>query len=252
MSINPTHLATHMGADLHMHGTRGDTAAKALTNNRLIYEQMRADILSGRLLPGQKMNIAALAQDAGVSAGAVREALAMLEADALVVSEPQRGYRVSPVSAEDLIQLTAARIEVEKLCLTEAIKHGDFAWENKFVAAYHQLRHVQERDARDKQHLSAEWTAAHANFHHTLVAGCPNVWLIRLHATLYSQSERYRQLSVVPIAKPKRNTLKEHQQLYEAVLGRDVATAHLLIEKHLHTTSALLLASPMLGSAIEG
>lgn len=224
-----------------------DPAGKPpLMNNRLVYERMHADILSGRLLPGAKLNIAALALELAVSAGAVREALAMLEADALVASEPQRGYRVTAVSEEDLTQLVRARVEIEKLCLAEAIRHGDLNWESALVAAFHQLTRLHERDQNDREHLSTEWTLAHANFHHAMIAGCPNVWLRRMHTLLYQQSERYRQLSA-PLAVVARDVQGEHKTLFDAVLRRDAAGAQKLIARHLEKTATLLLTSPLLG-----
>lgn len=216
-----------------------------LMNNRLAYERMHADILSGRLLPGAKLNIAALAMENGVSAGAVREALAMLEADALVVSAPQRGYRVTAVSEEDLTQLVKARVQIEKLCLAEAIEQGDLAWEASLVAAFHRLTRLNERDQDDSKRLSPSWSEAHAQFHQAMVAGCPNVWLRRMHTMLYHQSERYRQLSV-PLAVVDRDVQGEHEALLDALLRRDSADAQALIAQHLEKTASLLLASPLL------
>jgi DNA-binding GntR family transcriptional regulator len=214
-------------------------------NNRLVYERMHASILCGRLPPGAKLNIAAIATENGVSAGAVREALAMLEADALVVSAPQRGYRVTAVSEEDLTQLVKARVEIEKLCLAEAIEHGDLAWEGSLVAAFHQLTRLDERDVDDRKRLSAVWSEAHAQFHQAMVAACPNVWLRRMHTMLYHQSERYRQLSV-PLAVVDRDVQGEHEALLDALLRRDSVSAQSLIAKHLEQTASLLLASPLL------
>jgi hypothetical protein len=83
-----------------------------------VYERLRADILACRITPGSKLRINELCLSlGGVSLGAVREALSRLVADELVMSEPQRGFTVSPVSARDLEDLTAARIEVEGWCL---------------------------------------------------------------------------------------------------------------------------------------
>jgi len=218
-----------------------------LMNNRLVYERLHGDILSGRLLPGAKLNIAGLASALGVSAGAVREALAMLEADSLVISAPQRGWRVSEVSEEDLSQLVQARIEIEKLCLAEAIRHGDLAWEGSLVAAFHQLTRLQELEANGGALLSTEWTQAHAQFHHAMIAGCPNGWLRRMHDFLYQQSERYRQLSA-PFSATQRDVQAEHQALIDAMLDRDVERAQQLIGKHLEKTARLLLDSPLLAA----
>ena len=47
-----------------------------------------------------------------------------LSAEGLVVAEPQRGFKVAPVSLEDLADLTKARIEIETLCITNSIEAG--------------------------------------------------------------------------------------------------------------------------------
>ena len=216
--------------------------AKGMSQTRQVFGELRTAIVGGRLLPGAKLNIAGLAETLNVSAGAVREGLAMLEAEALVVSEPARGYRVSPVSEVELEDLVKARIEIEKLCIAEAIRHGDLAWEGSVVAAHHRLSRLDERDKQTPAVLSTEWTESHAQLHHALVAGCPNQWLLRMHQTLYQQSERYRQLSA-PLATRKRNVKAEHQALVDAVLERDVQRAQTLIAEHLQTTGRVLLAA---------
>ena len=215
-----------------------------MMNNRLVYMQMRQDILSGLLPADGKLNIAGLAHTMNVSAGAVREALAMLEADSLVASEPHRGYRVVPVSAEDLRQLVAARIEIEKLCIADAIQSGDDIWEGKVVGAFHRLSRQTERDSTDGKFLSATWTAAHADFHYAIVAGCTNGWMRRMHAMLYNQSERYRQLSVA--ATINRDVHAEHKAIVNSLLDRDAEQTLELMTQHLQTTAEMALASSAL------
>jgi DNA-binding GntR family transcriptional regulator len=201
-------------------------------------------------MPGRKLNIAACSHLQGVSPGAVREALAMLESEGLVVSEPQRGYRVSPISLDDMVQLVKARIDIEKLCLAEAIRHGDIEWESSIVAAFHRLSRVTQLDAADNKHLSPEWTAAHADFHKAIVAGCPNPWLLRMQTMLYQQSERYRQLSV-PMAPVERDIHSEHKAILDALLRRDIEAVQKLITSHLQTTADMLLTSPVFANAIR-
>src|SRR3954470_12315540 len=90
--------------------------------------RLRADILSTRLLPGQKLHIAGLAKQFSVSLAAVREALSRLVADGLVQASDQRGFRVSPVSSADLRDVTQTRVDIEGLALRRSIEHGDQAW----------------------------------------------------------------------------------------------------------------------------
>ncbi len=212
------------------------------TNAQRAYRHLRAEILACRLLPGAKLNIAAIADDLDISLGAVREALSMLQSEALVVAEPQRGYTVSPVSAKELDDITEARIGIETLCLRASIAQGDLDWESALVAAFHRLSRLSEGGRGGDFHLDEEWSKAHRDFHARIVAACNNEWLLRMRGMLYQQSERYRRLSV-PLAKVPRDVHGEHRALYEAVLARDADRAAGALEIHLRRTAEIVRAS---------
>ena len=103
-----------------------DERPRSLTS--AVQERLRADILSTRLLPGQKLHIAGLAKQFSVSLAAVREALSRLVADGLVQASDQRGFRVSPVSPADLRDVTQTRVDIEGLALRRSIERGDQEW----------------------------------------------------------------------------------------------------------------------------
>lgn len=216
-----------------------DSGPTPATNARRAYLSIRGDILACRLLPGSKLNIAALAGDLGVSLGAVREALSMLQSEALVRSEPQRGYTVSPVSAKELDDITEARIGIEAMCLRAAIARGDLTWESDVVAVFHRLTRLTEGAAGSDLHLNEDWSRAHADFHALLVAACGNDWLLRLRSMLYQQSERYRRLSV-PLAATPRQVHLEHRAIFDAVLARDTDKAVAALEAHLRLTATIV------------
>ena len=215
---------------------------KAPTQTRSAYEHMRGEILGGRLLPGHKLAVVALAASCDVSPGAIREALAMLEADSLVISSPQRGFRVSPASTRDLRHLSQARIEIEKICLAESIASGDLAWESRVVASFHHLSRLPAQ--LDGQPQDPAWVAAHAEFHRALASGCPNPWLLKMHQMLYEHTERYRQLAAPLRSHSNRDVAAEHQTLLNEVLTKNIALVQTLIGAHLQTTVDLLLSSP--------
>ena len=105
---------------------QGGLGPRTLTS--AVLERLRADILSTKLVPGQKLHIAGLAKQFSVSLTAVREALSRLVADGLVQASDQRGFRVSPVSSADLEDVTRTRIDIESLALRRSIERGDQAW----------------------------------------------------------------------------------------------------------------------------
>ena len=66
-----------------------------------VYENLRTDILTCRLAPGDDMREQELAERYAVSRQPVREALLRLAREHLVTVQPRQGYRVNPISLSD-------------------------------------------------------------------------------------------------------------------------------------------------------
>lgn len=208
------------------------------------YERLKDELLSARRAPGAKLKIDGLSKDFGVSPGAVREALARLSSDGLVCAEPQRGFVVAPVSAADLVDLIAVRIEIETRCLRRAIVIGDVAWEGRILSALHQLKRVPTVDAvaGEPSVMSSQWARLHGEFHDSLIAACDSRWWLRLRDQVFLQAERYRRL-LIPYARIERDAEAEHQAIGEAAVARRADLACDLMTEHLQTTADMLLAS---------
>jgi GntR family carbon starvation induced transcriptional regulator len=220
-----------------------------LSQTEDVYGQLRGALLSGRYLPDQKLKISELCGEVQGSLGAVREALSRLLAEGLVVSESYKGYSVAPVSRTDLISLTNARIEIERLCLASSLANGDLEWEGRLVALLHQMnRHSPLEDAAN---TIEDWSRLHTAFHDALVSACDNPWLLRMHRTLHEQSERYRRFVLKLNAgleessrrQVARDTTTEHRDLLDAALARDIDRMNTLMAAHLQRTTQLLLTA---------
>ena len=72
-----------------------DEKQKGLTKQERVYRAIRERILSGAYGPGYRVVIDALAEEFGVSALPVREAIWRLEAEGLVVYRPNAGAQVA-------------------------------------------------------------------------------------------------------------------------------------------------------------
>jgi DNA-binding GntR family transcriptional regulator len=171
----------------------------------------------------------------------VREALSRLAAEKWTVATAQKGYSVTPVSADELKDLTRTRITIEQLCLRAAIIHGDVEWETHLVAAYHRLHRIPMMDASPR--VNPAWASAHTTFHAALVAGCDSPWMLTLRSMLYAQSERYRHLSAA-LARENRDVDAEHKRILDACLAREPERACSAIDDHLQQTAKILLTSP--------
>jgi GntR family transcriptional regulator of vanillate catabolism len=92
-------------------------------NTTRVYTQLRDDIVRGRLAPGQRLIAQRIATQAKVSRTPVKEALARLESEGLVLREENYGYSVRSVSVRDaeeifegrlIIEVAAARLAAER------------------------------------------------------------------------------------------------------------------------------------------
>src|SRR3954451_12922901 len=77
------------------------------------YRRIRADIVFGRLRPGQKLKLETLRESYGVSVSTLREILSRLTADGFVIAEGKRGFEVAPVSSGNLKELAELRLLLE-------------------------------------------------------------------------------------------------------------------------------------------
>src|SRR5258708_34432797 len=100
----------------------------ATTRTRAIYEQLRREIIQGTLLPGEKLRIEALRARYNVGGTPLREAMNRLSTEGLVIQSDQRGFRVTPVSADALRELTRTRCWINQVALRHSPAPGGRAW----------------------------------------------------------------------------------------------------------------------------
>ncbi|MEX0730541.1 MAG: GntR family transcriptional regulator [Aquisalimonadaceae bacterium] len=213
-----------------------DATSPPKTMSDYAYQRLRTDIIAGRLKPGAKLRVDQLRSGYEVGATPLREALSRLSADGFVLSEGQRGFRVVPMSAGDLEDLTNVRILIETETLRNSIENGDEAWEARLVGVYHRLSKVEARQDAPYD----EWERANDAFHSTLLSGCTSSLLQRLHRTLYDQHKRYRNISLLSPNVP-RDVHREHQAIYDAALERKADEACAATEQHIRRTMEVTL-----------
>lgn len=213
------------------------------TQSSALVERVRADIVAGSLAPGARLKLPDLAERYQSGINPLREALARLSATGLVLLEDQKGFRVSPVSREDLLDLTRVRTEIECLALRQSIEHGDVEWEARVIATHHRLTRMKLTSAGNPRKLSDAWETIHQDFHLALISACQSRWLIQFHNQLAEQSARYRRLAI-SFADTKRDIAGEHADIVKAALARDAERACQLIRAHFSRTTDIVLGEP--------
>jgi DNA-binding GntR family transcriptional regulator len=199
------------------------------------YRRLRAEILEGRLAPGQRLKVQDLATLCGAGPTPVREALAQLAAEGLARRIEQRGFRVADADPAGFAGLIRSRCIAESAALREAIAQGDDAWEDAVAAAERRLSRLPRSLDPARYVTNPAWEAAHRGFHQALLAACGAAPLLRFCDRLREEAERYRAIANA-IAWPGRDAAAEHAAIAEAALDRDADRAAALLADHLGAT----------------
>jgi DNA-binding GntR family transcriptional regulator len=134
--------------------------------------RLRHDIVAGSLQPEARLRLRDLAAKYGLGATPLREALARLAAEGLVVLEGQKGFSVPPITRAHLHDITRSRQIVEPEALRLALQAGDAEWEDGIVTALSLLRHeIGRRDPASEDWLD-RYEARHHRFHAALISTC--------------------------------------------------------------------------------
>ena len=81
----------------------------------IVYEELKMQILTGKITPGTRMMEVELAESMGVSRTPIREAIKQLEKEGLVTIEPRKGAYASQISVKDMVDILEVRQDMEGL-----------------------------------------------------------------------------------------------------------------------------------------
>lgn len=213
-----------------------------------IYRKLRSDIIWGVLAPSAPLRSDALRKTYDVGISPLREALSRLTSERLVISSSQRGFRVAPMSAESVVDITETRLLIESEALRRSIEAGDVEWESRVVATHHALSRIPIPASQGSE--VEVWTRHHKAFHMALLSACGSEWQVYLADLLFDQAERFRMLRAIKTAAAgtQRDPTKEHQQIVDAVLDRDIERSIAALHNHYCVTMNMALE----GAEFEG
>jgi DNA-binding GntR family transcriptional regulator len=199
------------------------------------YEALRHDIISGALMPGGALRLPDLTERYGMGSSPLREALNRLQAERLVTAEALRGFRVAPLSLDELHDAVSLRILVETKALRSSIALGDDTWAAGIVSSLYALNLQATRTGQEADIWALE--ARHHVFHTSLLSACNSPWTMETVERLYAATERYRIPVLLATGLPTgRNVQEEHSAIAQAALDRDADTAARLLEQHYQRT----------------
>jgi len=211
-----------------------------------VYRALRQEILDGALEPGAMLGEVEQSERLGVSRTPLREALARLQAEGLVVASGGRGLVVAPVSLDDVRELFEIREALEVKAARLAAQRRD---QSVFEALREEVRRSGERLAVDPSRrafyeqtarMDAAIDEAAANPHLTAALRGVRAHVARIRRLSRDDAERLR------------SATNDHLMILDAIIEGSETMAAYATELHLHRSLASILDSVAAGAARTG
>ncbi len=195
----------------------------------LALEHLRTSIVEGSLPMGQTLSERGISNELGVSKSPVREALAQLRDEGLVIIEPQKGARVFSLSVEEVEQICDFRQSIETAAFELALKRNPEALAKDMEEVVREMQAAQQKgDMREYLSLDTE-------FHELIFKHCGNIYLSASYSRFVGKIAALRtHLSALP-----RHTdlsFEEHKKLADAARQRDMEQIQKLLIEHIDRT----------------
>jgi DNA-binding GntR family transcriptional regulator len=212
-----------------------------------VADQLREEILDGRLPAGTRLVETELAARFGVSRGPVRDALSDLSRVGLTVDLPRRGTFVSSLTERDLEEVYVIRRAIEEAAVRLAIERAP---DDRVAALFEVLATVEAAYASED--LAAAWEAD-MEFHRACSRLSGNGRLVELFDRLASQTVLLMRTSLESRASLAWTPPVEvHRRIAEAIAARSADRAVGAVGAHYQYTQDRLAATEAAASPAPG
>lgn len=202
------------------------TNMKRQTSADQVFESLREDILTLKLLPGTKMSEAEVAARFGLSRQPVRDAFNRLDHLDLLTVRPQKATVVRGFSIEKIAEARFLRLAVE----TEVIRNACDVWD-KHCSAKASQNLAEQQAAIDSESFD-QFHIIDVEFHALIAELGASAHAIQ---TIKSCRQKTDRLCVLSFNRDKEvnSVIEEHRQLVGALESRDETRATDILRKHL-------------------
>jgi DNA-binding GntR family transcriptional regulator len=199
-----------------------------------VYEQIKHDIITCRLAPGEPVSENQFVDRFGVSKTPIREALTSLVQDGLLEYTPNRGFRVTPIAVADIQEIFEARIFFEAEIFRLAVKKISDAEIDEL-----EKHNWVEGDSKSPEHAEA-FLESNRKFHSTLAAASRNSRLLWYYETLMNEAQRLFYMDISLHNKEFRWG-HGHEGIIKALRDRDEAAGLTVIREALENARKRVL-----------
>lgn len=212
------------------------TRTVPLSREDFAYDAIKEAILSGELLPNQKISLTDLAKNLGVSIIPVNNAVRRLTSEGLIKQDPHHSPYVEEFSSTAVNEVLMIRYHMEELALREAIKHIRED-ELSILRVY-----IDEMDEAIQKKDYHTYGLINRAFHMAVYSYSGLPMLCDLIKDLWNKAELNRCRSVFSLVpNMAEHSLTEHVQLLDLIEKKDIEAAIDVLKKHKNYSRVKLL-----------
>ncbi|MGO3153647.1 MAG: GntR family transcriptional regulator [Galactobacter sp.] len=198
----------------------------------IVTDKLRAAIMVGELAEGTTVSAPTLGAQLGVSATPVREAMMDLAREGMVETQKNKGFRITSLSNEELLQITDVRLLLEPPAMPRAI--GNLTPE--VLAQLRDLADLNLKAAREED--LENYLLTDRDFHALILSQANNPVLADLCTSLRLRTRLYGLRSLADLGLLEDSAL-EHHRLIDLLEAGDGAGAEELLRAHIgHATGS--------------
>jgi len=195
-----------------------------------VLEYLRNRIITGELVPGQKLNENEIASRLEISRHSIREAFRVLESEQMVFSIPNKGAFVTELSDDDLVEVYQTREMIECYAV-ELLKRKEKKDLLQLESAIEDASNLPIPLTDDpEQYL--EFHKKFVNFHFKMIEACCNSRLVHFYRSISLNLARY-QFRSLRLPGSLETDQKEHRQILNALKIGDYEDAKKILRSHI-------------------
>jgi DNA-binding GntR family transcriptional regulator len=203
--------------------------------SRAAYQGLRRMLYNKELVPGQKIAYRDLAERLEMSPTPIIQALKWLELQGLVRHEANRGYYMAPFSLTEIEEIYEVRELIEPSLIEATVSRLDNVGIGRLKSALDAHRSAQ------REFYLKERLFRNREFHVTLASLSGKETQMRILRDVFDMlflkyGGNYLPMSALP------SMDEEHQQIYDAIVLRDAATARAVLASHLSVVKRQVLS----------
>ena len=192
---------------------------------------IRSAIIGGNLSLGQQLTESYLQKSFGFSKTPIREALAQLKAEGIVVAEVNKGFRVFKMDEKELSEFCELRLTLECQALKAAYKNNKFELINELQI------HIKEMKECINSNDYIRYNKIDSKFHKSFFNLSSNRYLLKHYENIISIIETIRTHSIEALPDKDKLTLSNngHFSIFKHIEAEQLNLALLELDNHINS-----------------